>query len=138
MYKRRHKIESTIFHELLQKLFFLFYVKFLIYFDTKQSPKGVFSPFFYRDMLHKTEKRIVLILNYDHITYRYIFPSHYNFENWLLTCFPLKAAWAQAALRGKTWRETIFKILAGTINVSIYNVAMTYDTPALCNICMYM
>ena len=31
---------------------------------------------------------------------------------------------AQAAIRDKTWKETIFKIVAGRINVSIIDVAI--------------
>jgi len=38
--------------------------------------------------------------------------------------FPLKSAWAQAALMGKSWKETIFKIMVGSINVSICNLLL--------------
>ena len=59
--------------------------------------------------------------------YRYIDPSSHNFENCLLPWFSHQSCWgqpladpsAQAALRGKSWKATIFKILAGRINVSI-------------------
>ena len=48
--------------------------------------------------------------------------------------FPIRAAWAshsllcqaQVALRGKSWMETIFKIIARRINVSICNVLTSY------------
>ena len=61
--------------------------------------------------------------------YRYIDPSSHNFENCLLPWFSHQSCWgqpladpsAQAALRGKSWKATIFKILAGRINVSICN-----------------
>ena len=135
---------------MLQKLFFLFYVKFLIYFDTKQSPKGVFSPFFYRDILHKTEKQIVLlqgrwwtlkIMQFQQYANNIFWKKFWHTFRWALILkifsfmiFPLKAAWAgqakwsaQVALRGKSWKKTIFKNLAGTINVSIYNVSCDYD-----------
>ena len=54
------------------------------------------------------------------ITYRYIDPSHHYFENCLLPWFsrqrcldrPLAARLAEAALMGKSWKETIFKIMA--------------------------
>ena len=54
---------------------------------------------------------------------------------------PLAGQWpAQAALRDKSWRETIFKIMAGRINVSICNVVFPFvflqsDTWYYCPYC---
>ena len=75
------------------------------------------------------------MVNVFHSTYRYIDPSHHNSENchlpWFFhqSCLSwLSGQWpAQATLRGKSWNETIFKIIVGRINVlSICNVLYSY------------
>ena len=77
--------------------------------------------------------------------YRYVLISHITyidtlihiFDNCLLfhdfphlSCLgrPLVSRPAPAALRGKSLKETIFKIMAGRINVSICNVVYHYPT----------
>ena len=65
-----------------------------------------------------------------HITYRYIDLLSWFFHE---SCLgrPLAARPAQTTLRGKSWKETIFKIMAGRINVSICNVDPSYDLYSL-------
>ena len=58
------------------------------------------------------------IIQYSHITYRYIHLFRHNFENCIPPGFvsqsclswPLAAQPAREALRDKSWNETIFKI----------------------------
>ena len=75
--------------------------------------------------------QICRFLYEEHTRDRYIDPSHHNFENCLLPCFETSQLLgsaigssrpAQAALRNETWKETIFKIMLGRINVSISSV----------------
>ena len=69
-----------------------------------------------------------------HITYRYIDHSRHSFVNCLLPWFSPQSflSWqssqwlAKAALMGKSWKETIYKIMAGRINVFICNVLHSY------------
>ena len=70
-----------------------------------------------------------------HITYIYVESLSTYFENCLFLQFvsQVSFSWqisqwlAQAVLRDKSWMETIFRIMAGRINVSICNVVI-YDT----------
>ena len=62
-----------------------------------------------------------------HIIYRHIYPSRHYLKHFFLPYFvpqscmsQLSSQWPDlAALRDKTWRETIFKIIAGSINIYI-------------------
>ena len=64
----------------------------------------------------------------------YIDPPHHNLENCLLPCFvpqscmnQASSQWPhQAVVREKTWKETIFKIMVGRINVSISSVVIMH------------
>ena len=91
----------------------------------------------YKDRPHlQSIYRYVLI---SHITYMdtLILPAIILILNYLLfhdfphlSClgWPLVSRPALAALRGKSLKETIFKIMAGRINVSICNVVYHYPT----------
>ena len=66
-----------------------------------------------------------------HTRDRYIDASQHNFENCLLPCFVPQSClswprgangWPKQLWGFKTWKETIFKIMVGRINVSISSV----------------
>ena len=73
-------------------------------------------------------------IQYRHTTDWYIVPYRHNFELFLIPRFfsysclgrPSAARPAQAALRGKTWMEKIFKIMAVWNNVSISSVGVCH------------
>ena len=56
---------------------------------------------------------------------RYIDPSRHNFEKCLLPCFVPQSGLSS---QKKTWKETIFKIMAGKINVSISSMEIILYT----------
>ena len=66
-----------------------------------------------------------------YITYfKYIDSSRYNIENCCLPWFSTKSFLSQSTSQWlvQSWNETIFKIMAGRINISICNVRKKYHS----------